>query len=86
VTASRSSTSTGGVVQFILNGGVSGAGNIAFGDLLTNSTQVFSGNTTIRTNGRAVDVSVLASNAGGPLQVLGGTISIQLLNRVDPYF
>ena len=86
VTASRPVTSAGGIVQFILNGGISGSGNIAFGDLAIGTTQVFSDTVTVRTNGVHTAVSILVNNAGGPLQILGGTISIQLNNRFGPFF
>lgn len=90
VTASRSSTSTDGVVSFILNGGVSGAGTIAGGSLLSGTTQVFSGSATVRSSSRRTTISILVNNTGGPLQILGGTLSVQLLHgrnhHHDPLF
>lgn len=81
ITVSRPLGSTGGIVSFILNGGVSGSSNIASAALSAGSTQVLSGTVSLRTNSRNTSVSILANNGGGSLQILGGTVSVQLTSR-----
>lgn len=80
VTASRANPSTGGNVSLLLNGGV-GGGTIATGNIPSGATQVLSGSDTFSTNGRNTSVSVLLNNAGDQLQVLGGTVTVQLIER-----
>lgn len=96
ITVSRDALSAAGTVSFLLNGGVGGSGTLSSMNLPSGSTQVFTGSTTFTTNGRNESVSILASNLGGLVQILGGTITVQLQDcerrrcndrrgRVDPF-
>lgn len=77
ITASRSGMSSDGDVMFILNGAVSGSGFIASGNLLSGQTRVYTGSVSLSTQERHASISVLVNNDGGPLQILGGTVSVQ---------
>lgn len=91
VTAGRTPGSTGGNISFILNGGVSGTGVIASGDVIMSGTQVFSGTISVRTNAPNTAISILVNNVGGVLQILGGTVTAQLVSgrfrdQNNPFF
>lgn len=86
ITASRGVGVIGGDIMFILNGGISGSGFIASGDVASGQTRVFSGSITLTTNSPGTSISVLVNNDGGSLQILGGTITVQLVSQSSSIF